>query len=212
MSRRPNVDGRALIVSAALRLFADHGVDAVSIRAVNREAGVGPGTVHYHFQNKDNLVDEILHMFGDQVVTGIIERGRALAADTQPHDAHDFIAMIAEPYLDLVETHGRDAVDWIRIINQFFDSDIRRVTDERAGALTIRVARRIFPDATDDAVQRAMAMSIQLFVGQLAQSSAGLLSEDPATRGTTRQRIDFLIDFLAGGVSRAVEPLPLESF
>ena len=38
VGRRPDIDGRELILEAALRLFAEKGVEEVSIRAVNREA------------------------------------------------------------------------------------------------------------------------------------------------------------------------------
>ena len=56
MDRPGGRDGKQLLLSAALKLFATHGIDAVSIRAVNREAGLGPASVHYHFGTKEALV------------------------------------------------------------------------------------------------------------------------------------------------------------
>ncbi len=54
---RPRVaDSRKRIVAAARRLFAAHGVGAVSIRSVVRESGVNVAAVHYHFGSKEGLV------------------------------------------------------------------------------------------------------------------------------------------------------------
>lgn len=52
---------RVVIRDEALRLFAEHGVDAVSLRQVAAAAGVSPGLVVHHFGGKDGLraaVDE----------------------------------------------------------------------------------------------------------------------------------------------------------
>ena len=68
MGVRPGIDGRELLLAAALKLFAQHGIDGVSIRAVNREAGLGPASVHYHFGTKDALLDAVLHVYGDTVI------------------------------------------------------------------------------------------------------------------------------------------------
>jgi AcrR family transcriptional regulator len=67
MGRRPEIDGRELLLDAALRLFAEQGPEGVSIRAVNREAGLGPASVHYHFGTKEALLDAALHRYGDMV-------------------------------------------------------------------------------------------------------------------------------------------------
>ena len=54
--RRPgNVDTRAEITAAALRLFSTEGYDKVSLRAVAREAGVDPALIHHYFENKAEL-------------------------------------------------------------------------------------------------------------------------------------------------------------
>jgi AcrR family transcriptional regulator len=60
--RRPqrlNENGRetqARILQAAERLFAEHGVDAVSTRAIIEAAGVNNGSIHYHFGGRDQLI------------------------------------------------------------------------------------------------------------------------------------------------------------
>jgi len=51
--------GRAKIRDAALRLFAQHGRDAVTMRDIAGAAGVSPALVVRHYRTKDGLVDAV---------------------------------------------------------------------------------------------------------------------------------------------------------
>jgi AcrR family transcriptional regulator len=48
------------ILDAAERLFATHGFEATSLRAITSEAGVNLGAVNYHFTSKDALALAVL--------------------------------------------------------------------------------------------------------------------------------------------------------
>lgn len=50
-----DLTARATIRNEALRLFAEHGPDAVSLRQIATAAGVSPGLVVHHFGSKDGL-------------------------------------------------------------------------------------------------------------------------------------------------------------
>ncbi|MEO8749314.1 MAG: TetR family transcriptional regulator [Allobranchiibius sp.] len=50
-----DLTARASIRNAALRLFAEHGHDAVTVREIASAAGVSPGLVIHHFGSKDGL-------------------------------------------------------------------------------------------------------------------------------------------------------------
>ena len=60
--RRPNrlnENGRETqerIFNAAERLFAEHGIDAVSTRDIIDAAGVNSGSIHYHFGTREELI------------------------------------------------------------------------------------------------------------------------------------------------------------
>ena len=62
-----DLTGRARIREAALRLYAAHGAEAVSLRAVAREAGGTPGLVTHHFGSRAGLYravqDHVVDMF-----------------------------------------------------------------------------------------------------------------------------------------------------
>ncbi len=58
--RRDAARNRALLIEAAQRLFAEHGVDAVSMDAVAQAAGVGKGTVFRRFGSRSGLLQALL--------------------------------------------------------------------------------------------------------------------------------------------------------
>lgn len=51
---------RERLMRAAERLFAERGIDAVSIRDITNEAGANSAAIHYHFGSKAALVTAIL--------------------------------------------------------------------------------------------------------------------------------------------------------
>ncbi|MEX1025254.1 MAG: CerR family C-terminal domain-containing protein [Planctomycetota bacterium] len=55
------------LLDAAARLFAEHGVERVSVRAIAEEAGVSHGSVRYHFRSKQELYREVLREYGPRV-------------------------------------------------------------------------------------------------------------------------------------------------
>lgn len=54
-----DLTGRAAIRNAALRLFAERGPDAVTVREIATQAGVSPALVLHHFGSKDGLRAEV---------------------------------------------------------------------------------------------------------------------------------------------------------
>lgn len=55
-----NSSPRTLILTAAARLFAEDGYDAVSMRDVAAEVSMTPANLYYHFKDKDALIRETL--------------------------------------------------------------------------------------------------------------------------------------------------------
>jgi TetR/AcrR family transcriptional regulator, regulator of cefoperazone and chloramphenicol sensitivity len=54
------VDGRAALLLAASKLFAEQGVEATSTREICTAAGLNPGAIHYHFGDKEGLYRALL--------------------------------------------------------------------------------------------------------------------------------------------------------
>jgi len=195
VGRRPDIDGRELLLEAALRLFAEQGVEGVSIRAVNREAGLGPASVHYHFGTKEALVEAVLHRYGDVVIDRTKQRAREISATDGTWEARDLVTMLAEPYIDLVATRDEQGRSWVRFVSQLLQQDPDRLLDRPSVRLIWGAAHRVYPDADPRDVQRAMRMCLILLVTQLS-------STPPGGRGGLD--IDLLIDFLSAGLDAAL--------
>jgi AcrR family transcriptional regulator len=52
--------GRDAIMDVAEQLFAERGLEAVSLRTVNGEAGYSVAALHYHFGTREGLVQALL--------------------------------------------------------------------------------------------------------------------------------------------------------
>ncbi len=73
-----DLTARATIRNAALRLFADRGPDAVSVREIAAAAGVSPALVLHHYASKDGLraaVDEFAAGAFEAILEGLGEGG-----------------------------------------------------------------------------------------------------------------------------------------
>ncbi|MEN8721918.1 MAG: TetR/AcrR family transcriptional regulator [Alphaproteobacteria bacterium] len=106
------------LLRAALYLFATDGIDAVSLRMINREAGCkNNSALHYHFGNKQALVEalaeQIQNWFEAAREEALCEVELADKAGTLTLDdlMHAFIA----PYVKLLaeEEWGYDAVRFL---------------------------------------------------------------------------------------------------
>jgi AcrR family transcriptional regulator len=191
MGRRPQIDGRELLLEAALRLFADEGVDAVSIRAVNREAGLGPASVHYHFGTKDALLDAVLHRYGDIVTQRIRARAAELVDAEAPGDARQLVTMLAEPYLDALTAQGHEGLAWVRLMSQLLQQEPGRVLDPPSMRVISSAAARAYPHASKVDIRRAMHLCLMVLVTNLAHGSQ-------QRRGSSQ--IGLLIEFLSAGL------------
>ena len=84
-------DTRARLLDAAATLFAERGIDAVSVDAVAEQAGRTSGAVYAHFGSKQGLLTALLDEWSHSLVTVIAaqlevaatveDRLRAVAAD-----------------------------------------------------------------------------------------------------------------------------------
>ena len=51
---------RDKLLDCAEDLFGRHGLEGVSLRTINAEAGLSPAALHYHFGSKQLLVEALL--------------------------------------------------------------------------------------------------------------------------------------------------------
>lgn len=128
LGRRAPEQRRAAVVAAARELFLANGVEATSVDAIARRAGVAKGTVYLSFPTKQHLVRAIEEEF-DAL---ILDRLRA-ATTTSPLDATTAAAAwctaLVEASLDNLEVHdflfyGRSARVAERAVDATLSADL----------------------------------------------------------------------------------------
>src|SRR5712671_8208701 len=74
------------IFDAATRIVGKYGYAEASVARITEEAGVAQGTFYNHFENRQELLDQLLPMIGTEMVRFIRERTRADRAAMQEID------------------------------------------------------------------------------------------------------------------------------
>lgn len=187
---RPPAGARDALIDAARRLFADRGVDAVSMREVGRVAGQrNTNAVQYHFGDRDGLVRDVLAPHHDAVGVLRAEMLAGFGADVGTRDLAG--ALVRPSAAMLASAEGRD---YLRIVAHLISDPS---TLARGGPLDAaelgrwhRTARRTMPSPTLPLHRRFSA--INLCFSELGR------------RATTRRRSDHrlfvsdLVDLVAG--------------
>ena len=70
---RPKAERRRQLIDATIRCIAHHGLSAVTMQMVTREAGLSVGIANLHFESKDNLLKETLRFVAEEYHGGQIE-------------------------------------------------------------------------------------------------------------------------------------------
>jgi AcrR family transcriptional regulator len=152
---------RDLLVATAERLFAEQGIDAVSLRTVMAEAGTNVAAVRYHFGTKDALVEAVVRARSEEIRLARDALLTALEAAPDP-SLHD----LAEAFvLPLAAMAAAGDVEWIRLVAGVTAGGhpAMAVIDEEFAGQTDRLGRllrAIDPDL--DAVGRRFRLTVAM--------------------------------------------------
>jgi len=90
---------RAEILKAAARVLRDNGYKAMTLRKIAEDAGMKAGSVYYHFNSKEAIVDEVLNAGLRDLLSGVEAAVREFDA---PYDHHARIATAIWAHLDFL--------------------------------------------------------------------------------------------------------------
>lgn len=204
-------DVRSDIMEAAESVFARMGFDGATTRAIADAASVNLGLIHYHFNSKEALFEQVVSRRTEQVNGRRHDLLAALLDDPATATLEAILDALMRPTIELSNEHGDAGQNYSRIIVQ-----IASGTDERSIQLTAGNFNPIaleFIDALDkhvpglgreNAVWAYMnAISVGLFMiartGRVAQLSDGLCDE-----GETEKAIARVVRYLAAGTRALV--------
>ncbi|MBN2508390.1 MAG: CerR family C-terminal domain-containing protein [Verrucomicrobia bacterium] len=183
---------RDRVLDAAERLFAERGVDAVSIRDITGAAGANLGAINYHFGTKDNLITAVFDRRIGQVSQ---DRLRAL-------DAVEKAAAGRPPTLEaLLEAMVRPEVE-------------RTMDAQRGGVAFGKLMARCLVEpnpAVETVMRRRGEPVVRRFDGALMRVMPQLTAEDVFWRmhllmGALHQSLLMLGRRLPGGRTLRMDP------
>jgi AcrR family transcriptional regulator len=103
MPRADAARNRENVLEAARRLFAEHGVDNVSMEQIARAAGVGKGTVFHRFGDRAGLVMALVDEQERAIQEGILRGPPPLGPGAPPGER---LAALLDALVDLLERYG----------------------------------------------------------------------------------------------------------
>jgi AcrR family transcriptional regulator len=201
---RHEESGRETILDAAERLFAERGIDAVSLRTINTEAGYSVAALHYHFATRDGLIQALLERAQPRMFE---ERARMIAAlerlANPPLEA--IVEALVRPLTAGMADDFAASIAKLRfLVRLSFDRSPYLVrTIEESFALFRPLLRRALPQLDEHALTCRWRFAADLAQHALANALGARV--DAPTR-TAPKRAEFeeftqqLIAFISGGL------------
>jgi len=203
---RPSEVTRERIMKAAERLFAEHGYDGTSVRAIVAKARVNQAAINYHFAGKDGLYREVLRAAFRALTELQLDHADEVKAMSREEALREFIRRQLRPLMarDELSRHMR-IFNWetVRPTPVF-----RNLLSEEAApfmGLAVDLVRRFLPE-TD---QRTLIVAAIWLIGQssvfprnreqLAGAPVGLVLDESSVEWLARAISRWVI----GGLSQA---------
>jgi AcrR family transcriptional regulator len=193
------IDTKQRILDTAVRLIAEQGYAATSLRHIIAEAGVNLAAIHYHFGSKEELLDEIIGQKAEWV--NAERMARLDQVEQEAGDAPPSIEKVLEAFLTpmgeaadrnplIVPFIGRLMAEglWPGVVRNHFEGVIARL---------VAVMRRALPDLPEE----EFTWRMHFMSGTIVQTMCGIrhFPNLGAVEGDFRSRIGRLITFLSAG-------------
>lgn len=199
---------RDLILDAAEKLFAEQGVQAVSLRAVNAAAGVSAGVLHYHFGHREALVEALI----DRRMGLLMAHRQALLAPLtkQANPGIDaIIEALVHPLADFVLNGGDAGQRYVQLIAHLYSDrsaaldKVSRLYIEDTTAYFPVLLQRACPQLSVTSINWRLAAANNAMLYTLAELHAPPRSwqqqDSSQKQPDTEQIIETLKRFIAGG-------------
>jgi AcrR family transcriptional regulator len=160
---RPSDFTRDRILRAAVRLFAERGYDATSVRALAVKARVNQAAVNYHFKSKEGLYREVLR----EAIRALTQHQLSHAQETQAMPRERALGEFVRDQLRPLSARD-DVSRYIHILNWEAvrpTTVYRRLVSEEAApfmGFAVDLMRRFMPDAD----RPTLVMAAVWLVGQ----------------------------------------------
>lgn len=209
---------REALILAGERLFAEHGINGVSLRQINADAGQkNSSAAHYHFGSKQALILAIHGYRLERVNRRRHERLKKLHADGKDRDVRAIVETIVHPIVEEIhETEGGSF--YIRCLAQIVihpQIDVSELWSERiASGLTeaLELLKSALPDVPPILLGQRFGLMWEQTIHALSDRER---VRTMSTGGDDADLVLFvsnLVDMIAGGLSAPVSDTTAREF
>jgi len=175
---KPRTDTKYNLILSALELFAENGIDAVSMRTINNAAGTrNASAVHYHFGNKLGIIEAIIGFIREELDTSRLDALTALeqrVRDGEQPRCREIMWAAFAPYYRLYTTpgYGPHALRFLARLQIDMSPEIQDILNHEPQQIAKRfdaLLARALPDLPDS-IRRMRylyfwTLMVQMFAG-----------------------------------------------
>ena len=169
-------DARTRLIETAERLFAERGIDAVSLRLINREAGErNTSSIHYYFGDRAAVIEAVVERRMSAINARRLAEIAEMRADGRDRSLRDVVAAYVRPLADQMSRGAESPGSaYVRFLAQAYASaeiDIPRLArgrwDQSLQAV-VEMARALLPDLPEAVFRERTAVFFRGVVYALA--------------------------------------------
>lgn len=205
MGEMPRLLAREKLLDAAERLFADHGLAGVSLRAINAAAGLSPAALHYHFGNQQRLLEALL----DRRMPGLMGHRSgmldALEMRPDPPTVREVLDTLVHPLRELIADTGEVGLRYVRMVHRLQQDesiDPNFVLSRWPSGVDrlIPLLQRALPELSEGLIGFRLDMANRVILGTLAKAPT-------AAPARVARYASALLDFITGALEAPASSL-----
>jgi len=201
---------RRQLILAAEKLFAESGIDGVSLRQINIEAGQkNSSAAHYHFGSKDSLILSIYqhrmaHVNERRLIT--LEK---MQSDRKENSVRDLVGAIVNPIVAEIDA-DESGRNYIRFMAQAIGHPqldlVELWRQEHSGGLAraLELLRHALPDVPDPLFGQRFGLAFEQIVHSLADREKLRSSPQNTFEVDAPLFVSNLIDCIAGAMAAPI--------
>lgn len=203
----PSVRTRKRILDTAERLFGERGVAAVSLRDINRSAGISQGVLHYHFGGRDLLVEAILERWLPSINADRRRLYDVLLASGRAPQRRDIIEILCLPLAKLAidrQPAGRRFLRCLARLHQEHNPLRTRVSDRYIDVPILEMLHGVAPGAPRSRIEWYLGMIMNVIhatLGDIGRPGQPWQEALNATPLTPQEQVTALVEFICDGMT-----------
>lgn len=194
------------LLTTAERLFAEEGIDAVSIRRISSEAGQrNNSALQYHFESKNTLIEAILQYRQGPINARRMQLLDRIEREGLGRNVHAIVEALVLPFVELLHEAPQHSY-YVSVVSQLYSQQRLDMLfppgRERTRSLLRATAmlQAALPAQDTDLRLQLMGYTLHHSVAQWAHERRAAPNSWPAAR--IRRQAATLVAFLVGGLEQ----------